>query len=579
MRLRDLTILAAAAATLASAAPPMANGHVSGRLLAQPVIGANPGNVQVALARAGARLQDTISRLNIHILQVPEPAADQVAAALMKTGLFTFVEPDFVAHGAATAVVPNDPDYSSQWHLATIQAPYAWGVTTGVSGAPIAVIDSGADGTHPDLSSKLVAGWNFVTGTSTTADDYGHGTAVAGTAAAATNNATGVAGVSWLNPIMPLLVLDSTGSASYSNIASAITYAADHGARVINISLGGSSASSTLQSAVNYAWNKGSVVFAAAMNNSTSTPYYPAACTYVVAVSATEPNDTLASFSDFGSYIDLSAPGDNILTTMNGGGYGYWYGTSFSSPIAAATAALVLSLRPGLSASSLVTLLEQNSDDLGTPGWDQYFGYGRVNAYKAVLAAQSSSVDTTPPSIAITSPTGGSTVSGTISVQGTATDNVGVTSIQFSIDNTVVASAASSPFSFSWNTVNYTNGTHTLLVSASDAAGNVGKASISVTVSNQTITSTTPPVVSILSPVSGATLSGVNVSISASATDTAPISQVSFYVDNVLRCTDTSAPYTCNWNIKKASTGAHTIKVTAWTSSTSASVSETVYKR
>jgi thermitase len=148
--------------------------------------------------------------------------------------------------------------------------PSAWGITTGVASATIAVIDSGADSTHPDLSSKLAAGWNFVNGTSNTADDYGHGTAVAGVAAAATNNGIGIAGVSWNNMIMPLVALDSTGSASYSNIASAI-HAADHWARIINISLGGASGSSTLQNAVNYAWGKGAVIFAAPMNNSSST--------------------------------------------------------------------------------------------------------------------------------------------------------------------------------------------------------------------------------------------------------------------------------------------------------------------
>src|SRR6202040_394826 len=138
----------------------------------------------------------------------------------------------------------------------------------------------------------------------------GHGTAVSGAAAAATDNFIGVAGVSWANPILPLAGLDSSDYALYSDIASAITYAADHGARIASISIGGSTASSTLQSAVDYAWNKGTVIFAAAMTNSNSTPNYPAACNNVVAISATEPSDTLASFSNYGNWIDLSAPGD-----------------------------------------------------------------------------------------------------------------------------------------------------------------------------------------------------------------------------------------------------------------------------
>jgi thermitase len=445
----------------------------------------------------------------------------------------------------------------------------------------VAVIDSGADWTHPDLSSKLVPGWNFLSGTSATQDsggDSGHGTAVSGVAAAATNNGAGVAGVGWSTMVMPLEILDSTGSATYSNLASAIDYAADHGARIINISLCGSTASSTLQSAESYAWNKGVVIFAAAGNSANSTPNYPAADPNVVAVSATDVNGTFASFSSYGSWIDLSAPGNNILTTMTGGGYGYWYGTSFAAPITAGVAALVLAQKPGLSNSALVTLLEQNADDLGTPGWDQYFGYGQVNAYKAVLAAQTSTIDTTPPTVSISSPANSATVSGTIQIQGTATDNVGVTTITFCVDGQVITSATSSPFLVSWNTVNISNGTHTLTVKASDAAGNVGSASISLNVNNPVVVDTIPPVISITKPLNGAVVSG-NVQITAAATDNVGVSQVSIYIDGVLSCTDTAAPYVCAWNTKKAKPGTHIIKATAWDAAGNfASASVTVTK-
>jgi thermitase len=298
------------------------------------------------------------------------------------------VERDYIAHVESTT--PNDPNFPSQWHLNKLQAPDAWSITLGSAGVPIAIIDSGADSSQPDLAPKLIPGWNFLTGTANTADtgcNTGHGTAVSGAAGAATNNLIGGAGVAWANMIMPLVVTNSSCVAMYSDIASAINYAADHGVRIINISIGGSTASSTLQSAVDYAWGKGAVIFAAAGNNSSSTPIYPAACNHVVSVSATVSNDTLASFSNYGSWIDLSAPGDMILTTQVGGSYGYWYGTSLASPIAAAVGALALSANPSLSATALVSLLEQNSDDLGTPGYDQYFGWGRVNAHKAVSAA------------------------------------------------------------------------------------------------------------------------------------------------------------------------------------------------
>jgi hypothetical protein len=392
----------------------------------------------------------------------------------------------------------------------------------------------------------------------------GHGTATAGTIAAATNNGAGVAGVAWGNPIMPLIVVDSTGFASYSNIASAITYAADHGVRIMNISIAGSGASSTLQSAINYAWNKGAVVFASAGNFSTSTPYYPAACDNAVAVSATESSDLLASYSNFGSWIDLAAPGSGILTTNTGGSYASWSGTSFSSPVAAGVAALVLSERPSLTAAGLVSLLEQNSDDLGAPGFDASYGYGRVNAYKAVLAAQSMPAsDTTAPSDAITSPSSGTSVSGSVQVQGTATDNVGVTNLQFLVDGQLISSAPASPFSFAWNTLSVVNGSHTLSVKASDAAGNVGSVSVTVSVNNPVVKDTTAPSIVITSPASGARVTG-NTNITVSATDNVGVSQVSIYLDGVLKTTDTSAPYSYNWNTRKSSAGTHTIKATAW---------------
>jgi subtilisin family serine protease len=499
----------------------------------------------------------------------------------MKTGLFTFVERDGVVRSTGTA---NDTYFSSQWHLSAIQAPSAWDITTGNSNVVVAVVDTGADWAHPDLAGNLVTGWSFLTGTSNTQDsggNSGHGTATSGTIAAVSNNNVGVAGVSWNNKVMPLQVLDSSGGGSVSNLANAITYAADHGARIVNASVGTQSASSALQSAVDYAWNKGTVVFAAAGNYATSTPVYPAACNNAVAVSATDPNGVFHASSSYGNWIDVSAPGSGILTTSLGGSYGSWSGTSFASPIAAAVGALVLSVKPGLSASQLVSLLEKNADDLGTAGLDDYFGYGQVNAYKSVLAAGSAVADTTPPSVSISSPGNGATVSSSVSIQGSATDNTGITSIQFYVDGQVIATAAASPFSFAWNTGNYANGSHTVQVTASDATGNIGSSSISLNVNNVVTSDTTPPVVSILSPISGSSLARVtgNLQISASVTDNVAVSQVSFYVDNSLKCTDSSAPYSCTWNTKKAASGAHTITVTGWdTSGNFTSASTTVYK-
>src|SRR5689334_14124087 len=350
-----IILFAATAAALAQSSAPQ---HVPGRILVQPVDHAPQWVVDKLLGLFGGKVHHKIDPINVSVVELPEQAIDNAADALMKTGGFTFIERDFIAHTSAT---PNDPDFASQWHLAKIQASAAWGITQGSANVPIAVIDSGADSTQLDLKPKLIGGWNFLTGNSNTSDtgcNTGHGTAVSGAAAAATNNLTGVAGVGWVNPIMPLVVTSSSCYAYYSDMASAITYATDHGVRIINISITGSTVSSTLQTAVDYAWSKGAVIFAAAGNSSSSSPVYPAACNNVLAISATEPTDTLASFSNHGSWIKLSAPGDMILTTQMGGTYGNWWGTSLASPIAAAVGALTLSANPSLTNAQLVSLLE-----------------------------------------------------------------------------------------------------------------------------------------------------------------------------------------------------------------------------
>jgi len=640
--------------------------HFPGRLLLQPTAEVTDATIDQIVLRHGGKVHHKIGGIHVIVLEVPEQAMDGIATALLKTGMFTFVERDHYGHAAAT---PNDAQFASQWHLAKIQAPAAWDLTKG--SAPIAILDSGVDTTHPDLAPKLLSGWSFLTGTSNVSDVLGHGTAVAGAAAAATNNLTGVAGVGWSNPILPLVVLNSSSAATYSNIASAINYAADHGVRIISISIGGTSSSSTLQSAVNYAWNKGAVVFAAAMNNSSTTPMYPAACTNVIAVSATEPADTLASFSNYGSWIDVAAPGDMILTTEKGGGYGYWYGTSLATPIAAAVGALALSANPGLTAAGLVSLLEKNADDIGAPGFDNYFGWGRVNAYKTVLAAKGGSSDTTAPTVSISAPLSGASVWGTVAVTGTSSDNVAVSRIDSYVDGILSGSASSSSFAITWNTASSTNGAHTLTVKAYDAAGNIGSASVTVSVNNAA-SDTTPPTVSLSSPLSGASVSGTiavqgaasdnlgvakvefycdgslystttstsfsfslntssltngshtvmvkaydtsgnsasasrtvsvsnspaapdatapavaltsplngstvsrSVTISASATDNVGVARVSIYVDNVLLCTDTLAPYSCNWNTRKAATGSHAIAARAWDTAGNAGYSSVV---
>jgi subtilisin family serine protease len=321
----------------------------------------------------------------VHALIVAEEQAEKVLAALARDPDIEYVERDPIGRAAfvpdaASVAAGND------WHLTKIQAPEAWTVTPGRTSTIVAVLDSGANAAHPDLAGRLLPAYNFVSDTSDTTDDFGHGTAVAGVVVAAGHNVLGIVGVAYGCSILPIKVMDANGFAAYSAIADGIYYAAEHGARVINISIAGNSPSSTLQDALNYAWSNDVVIVAAAGNNANDALQYPAACDHVGAVSATEPDDSLAFFSSYGNFVAVSAPGDIIWTTQSdlSNPYGVWRGTSFASPVVAGIAALIASVKSSLVNSQIVAILEQNADDLGPAGYDPTFGFGRVNASRAV---------------------------------------------------------------------------------------------------------------------------------------------------------------------------------------------------
>lgn len=450
---------------------------VPGRVLVKPAANASETAVQAALRGAGAREVGRVPQINVRILQVPEKAEARVIAALSNNPNFEFAEPDYLANVILT---PNDPYYAAyQWHLPKVSAPAAWDTTTGSAGVTIAVVDSGVQATHPDLAGRVLAGYDFVNNDSDPSDDNGHGTAVAGVAAAQGNDGIGVAGAAWNVAILPVKTMNASGSGSYSAIANGITFSADRGAKIINLSLGGTQASTTLQNAVSYAWNKGSLLIAAAGNNGNSTTVYPAAYANVVAVSATTPSDTLASFSTFGSFVDVSAPGENITTTWINGGYVTISGTSFSSPLTAGIAALALSRNPALSNAQLSSLLTANADDLGTAGRDIYFGTGRVNANR-VVAAAAPVVDTTAPVTAVTNPRNGASISGlrSVSVSVASSDNIGVTRAELYINGRLTTSSTSGNFTFNWNTSRLARGTYNLQSRAYDAAGNIASSAV-----------------------------------------------------------------------------------------------------
>ena len=351
----------------------------------------------------------TVEGLAVQVLQAGAMPAEHLVATYGALPEVEYAEPNFIAWaspveavGAPLAAVDlkpdalttNDPQAAQQYSLWRMSVNSAWDVTRG-DGVVIGVLDTGVDGTHPDLQGKLVSmGRDFVNNDYNATDDHGHGTHVSGIAAAATNNGVGVAGIGYNARVLPVKVLSSSGSGSYSAIASGITWAADNGARIINLSLGGPGSSTTLDQAIAYAWNKGVVIVAAAGNENTSSPTYPASSANVIGVCATDQADAKASFSNYGINVDVCAPGVNIWSTVRGGSYQAWDGTSMASPNAAGVAALVAAAHPTWTNSQIKQALENTTDNIGS---STYFGRGRLNAARAVGAATPGQPTSTPP--------------------------------------------------------------------------------------------------------------------------------------------------------------------------------------
>jgi type VII secretion-associated serine protease mycosin len=284
----------------------------------------------------------------------------------------------------------NDPMRPQQWALDQTSFERAWFATRG-SGVKVAIIDSGIDAAHQDLGSVVLPGIDYIDrGRDGRYDPRGHGTHVAGIVAARVNNGVGIAGAAPNVRLLPVRVIDSNGSGVTSNLVAGIIWATDHGARVINLSLGGGP-SAALQIALRYAASKGVVVVAAAGNNGTSgnAPVYPAAYPEAIAVGAFDRNLHRAAFSNIANYVDVSAPGDYILSTWSSSpsSYAIASGTSMAAPYAAAEAALIIAENPRLSAAAVKLIMEGTTRDAGAAGFDPQFGYGLINPGAAVLAA------------------------------------------------------------------------------------------------------------------------------------------------------------------------------------------------
>ncbi|HUX87282.1 MAG TPA: S8 family peptidase [Chloroflexota bacterium] len=372
-----------------------------------------PGVSRARLASFAANRQAPLPSgfTGVDLLHVPAGQEQATAARLRQSGDVVFAEPDYRRFATLTPnVTPNDPLYSAQWALPKIDAPTAWQTTLGSANVTVAVIDTGFDLTHPDRPVNLVAGPTFVSQPDQSCafedpnvpyDDEGHGTHVGGIIAAATNNGIGVAG---LAPGVSLLVIkagDCTGSFLDSDIAAAIQYATDHGARVINMSFGGTDSTSTLADAIQYAASKGVMLVAAAGNDGSNEQFYPASYSQVLAIAASNSSDGIAWFSNWGPQIAVAAPGVGVLSTIApvgqyaGQDYYYLSGTSMASPHVAAIAGLILSAYPSLTTGQVVQAIEQGAMPLGPLCPDPYYGYGRVNAADALNFARQLAIPAT----------------------------------------------------------------------------------------------------------------------------------------------------------------------------------------
>ncbi|MFW6025164.1 MAG: S8 family serine peptidase [Candidatus Woesearchaeota archaeon] len=369
---------------------------------------------QEVLSNLNLEVKNHQPMLNNYLVKVKEGKAEESIERLLNESGVRYAEPNYIYQ--AFSIIPEDDYYYYQWHYPQVRLPQAWESVTGSSLVRVAVLDTGVDSQHPDLQYNVNVedGYNFTAQNTDTNDKFGHGTHVAGTIAADTNNNQGVAGIMWEAEIIPVKVLDDDGYGSNWDIAQGILYAAgltdsprlSQKADIINMSLGGATDSDSIKEAVVEASNAGVLIVAAAGNSNTKTPMYPASYPEVISVGSVElnyPNAPIrAPYSCYGDTLDVMAPGGNtqvdtdnnefadgvLSTTFEGSGdsknhsYIFYQGTSMAAPHVSGLLGLMLA--NGISNNEAREILRESSFDLGEEGFDNEFGYGLVNAYWAV---------------------------------------------------------------------------------------------------------------------------------------------------------------------------------------------------
>jgi subtilisin family serine protease len=495
-----------------------------------------------AVASQGGLQRRLLRQVSTVSVEVPQAVAARVAATLRQRADVARVDPVVLKK---LSYIPNDQLYpATAPYLNAVAAPSAWDVHRGDPAVKIAVVDSGVDVSHPDLAGRVTATYNAVTHGTDVTDTLGHGTFVAGVAAATSDNAIGIAGASMGASVMAVKVADASDQIWTDNEAAGIIWATDNGAKVINLSLGSDTPSQVESDAVAYAVGKGVLVVAAAGNEAVTSMSYPAAYPNVVAVGATDAAGHRASFSQHGAWVTVGAPGTGITGTAPTAGstffkasYDVGDGTSFSSPIVAAEAALLWSMRPSVSAADVRAAMVRSAH--GYAGQD--LGAGQVDFRAAEDALRP---DTAP---TLTAPAAASSVAGVVQVSATSS----AAKVRFSLDGVpltgtvpVVGGAANT----TWSTWGLPDGAHTITAvdCSVDDLCNTAISQAAVTLANgaPTITSPTPSQL----------LSG-----SATFTATAPGGAVAFVVDGVRRGLVTAAPYALTLPISALSDGTHSV--------------------
>ncbi|WP_419882305.1 S8 family serine peptidase [Peribacillus sp. B-H-3] len=376
--------------------------------------------------------------------------------------------------------IPSDSGYRKQWNVPMMHAEQAWDTTRGSSDIKVSVIDGGMQVTHPEFQGRIITPHNAVTGTKTIPADE-HGTHVAGIIGAAVNK-SGTVGIAPGVKIMPVNVFTGNDSSDY-DIADAIIHSVKAGADIINLSLTMSDYSSIMDYAVKYASSHGVFITAAAGNDHTSKLCYPAALKSVVGVSAIDLEKHAAPFSNYGTYIDFTAPGTDIYSTMPHSSYGYLSGTSMASPAIAGAAAMILSKNPFIKPDDVISILKKSSADLGEKGWDKYFGYGLPDTNQALINTPSP-VSSLKLSGSTLNENGKNTISVLFSAQKLTKASLYVTNQNHKVVSILTRNKTLSdaPLSFTWNgklssgafapqgrykmTARVTNGKHTLFKSS-----------------------------------------------------------------------------------------------------------------